>query len=202
MNSYKNDHDKNRVFGIIVAGVGGQGAITIAQLFLGAAWRAGLYTMQSEVHGMSQRGGSVNAQISISKSEVTAPLLLAGAANLLVSMEPLEALRYIPLLSKSATIITSTVPMINMDTYPELDKILSALRKTEGTILVDTNEYSKNLGNKNAGNMILLGIASNYTPIEQDIWHQIIEERFRSKGEKVVAKNIEAFEVGKKLKTN
>ncbi|HLE11714.1 MAG: hypothetical protein A2504_15550 [Bdellovibrionales bacterium RIFOXYD12_FULL_39_22] len=189
----------DKLYGIIVAGVGGQGAITLAQLFLGAAWRSRLHTMQSEVHGMSQRGGSVNAQISISKAEVTAPLLLSGAVDLLISMEPLEALRYVPFLSKNATIITSTEPTINMDNYPDINLILGALREIPGTILVDTAEHAKKLANKNAGNMVLLGVASNYTPIDKTIWHTIIEERFASKGEKVVVKNIEAFDIGKKI---
>ena len=194
------DLTDNKTFGVIVSGVGGQGAITLAQLLLGAAWKAGLYTMQSEVHGMSQRGGSVNAQILMSKSKVTSPLILEGDADLLISMEPLETLRYINMMRFDSTIITSTDPVINMDSYPKKELILNSLSEITNVIKVDTLEHGKTLGFKQAGNMTLLGIASKYLPVDIKIWPVIISERFGHKGSKVIDKNIEAFNYGRNLK--
>ena len=191
---------KNSVFGVIVAGVGGQGAITYAQLILGAAWKSNYYVLQSEVHGMSQRGGSVNAQVIFSKSPVTAPLMLDGAVDMILGIEPLETLRYLPLLSKDAVVISSDEPVVNMSGYPEIEKVLESLKNVEGSILVDTKSNAKQLSNKHAGHMTLLGLASKYMPIEDDIWYEVIKERFTAKGQDTIDKNIEAFKFGKNIK--
>ena len=189
----------NRPFGVIVAGVGGQGAITLAQLVLGAAWKSGFFVHQSEVHGMSQRGGSVNAHILFDKKEVSSPVVMEGAGNLLIGMEPLETLRYLSLLRKDAEVVSSVIPIKNMAEYPDVDKILSELKSVPGVTLVDTDKYSKELSNKKAGNIILLGIASKHMPISKKMWHEVIKERFEGKGEKIIDKNIEAFEFGRKI---
>ena len=185
--------------GIIVAGVGGQGAITLAQLILGAAWKSDYFCLQSEVHGMSQRGGAVNAHIVFDSAPVTSPTIMEGAADVLIGMEPLETLRYIHMVKKDGNVISSTSPLINMSTYPEESQVLSAIKEIDGIHLVDTNESTKTLKNRHAGNVILLGMASKFLPMEQDLWHTIFEERFKAKGEKVIQKNIEAFTHGRNL---
>lgn len=185
---------------IIVAGVGGQGAITLAQLILGAAWRSGYYCMQSEVHGMSQRGGGVSAQIIFDSEPVTSPLVMEGMVDVLVSMEPLEALRYLHLMKKDGVVISSKTPVINMAAYPDEESVFEALDQVSNLTMVDTDAHSKALKNKHAGNIVLLGLASHDLPITTDIWKQIFQERFGAKGEKVVEKNVEAFEVGRNLK--
>lgn len=186
-------------FGVVVAGVGGQGAITIAQMILGAAWMSDLSAMQSEVHGMSQRGGEVSAHILFSKKPVSSPTIEAGNADLLIGMEPLETLRYLHYLKKEAHAVSSSVPLINMDNYPEPEKMLNLLRTTDGVLLLDTDALASELHFAQAGNIALLGAASNFMPLDTDIWEKTIRERFKSKGDKVVDKNVLAFNRGREL---
>ena len=188
----------NKPFNVIVAGVGGQGAITIAQLILGAAWKAKYFVLQSEVHGMSQRGGAVNAQIIFDKSPVTGPIIGDGEGDLLIGIEPLETLRYLSMMSENSHIISSDLPLVNMSAYPDPKDVMNSLKKVNG-IIVDAESCTAKLEYKHATNMCLLGAASNFLPIDASIWNIIITERFRNKGEDVIKKNIEAFEYGKKL---
>lgn len=184
---------------VVVAGVGGQGVVTLSQLIMGAAWKSGYFAIQSEVHGMSQRGGSVNAQILFDKVEVTSPTILEGSSSLLLGMEPLEALRYFNLLSREASVVCSTSPVRNMPIYPNLDMLIGEIKKIDGALLIDTDKISEELGNKGAGNMVLLGAASNKLPFMDEIWHKTIKERFAGKDQLVIDKNIEAFNYGKNL---
>ncbi|MCK5883155.1 MAG: indolepyruvate oxidoreductase subunit beta [Bacteriovoracaceae bacterium] len=188
-----------KVFTIVVAGVGGQGAITVAQLVLGAAWKAGYHTIQSEVHGMSQRGGSVNAQILFSKAPVTSPILLEGSGDVLLGIEPLETLRYLPLMSEDALVASSMTPVINMAGYPDVDQVIAEVKKVEGIITVDTDAVAKELENRHAGNVVLLGVASKKMPFSDEIWEQVFTERFKAKGDAVIQKNLVAFRYGQKL---
>ncbi len=184
---------------VVVAGVGGQGVVTLSQLIMGAAWKSGYFAIQSEVHGMSQRGGSVNAHILFDKVEVSSPTILEGSAILLLGMEPLEALRYFNLLAKDAAVICSTSPVRNMPIYPNVDMLISELNKIENTLLIDTDKVSEELSSKGASNMVLLGAASKRLPFTDEIWHQTIKERFAGKDQSVIDKNIEAFNYGKNL---
>lgn len=189
----------NKAQGVIIAGVGGQGALTIAQLVLGAAWKSKYHVLQSEVHGMSQRGGAVNAHVMFDTEPVTSPIVQEGAAEFFVGMEPLEALRYLPLMSKDGLMFVSMTPVKNLIEYPDLDKILEELRSISGVKLIDTDKYAKELNYKNAGNMILLGALSTHLPFSEEIWKDTIHERFIEKGEKVVEQNMIAFNFGKKI---
>jgi indolepyruvate ferredoxin oxidoreductase, beta subunit len=188
-----------RPYGVIVAGVGGQGTITMAQLILGAAWKSGYFVHQAEVHGMSQRGGSVNAHVLFDTKEVSSPVVMEGSGDLLIGLEPLETLRYLYLLGKNACLISSVVPIKNMTEYPDIDKVLSEFKTVSNVTLVEIDKHSKTLNNRKAGNMILLGIASKHLPVRNDIWEMVIFERFEQKGKDVVHKNIEAFEFGREL---
>ncbi len=188
--------NKQQNFGLIVAGVGGQGAVTIAQLTLGAAWMSGFNVLQSEVHGMSQRGGEVSAHIVFSSSKVTSPTIEEGSANLLIGLEPLESLRHLHYLKKGAPIVSSSSPIINMNNYPDHDLIISTLRSLEKVLIIDSDAISKDLGFSQGGNIALLGAASRLMPITKSIWEQAITERFKSKGEKIVAQNLSAFNFG------
>jgi indolepyruvate ferredoxin oxidoreductase beta subunit len=190
----------NAPFSVVVAGVGGQGVVTLSQLLMGAAWKSGFYTIQSEVHGMSQRGGSVNAQILFDKMPVTSPTILEGSARLLIGMEPLESLRYFHLLARDGAVICSTSPVRNMPIYPNVDMLIAEIKKIEDSLVVDTDKISEELGNKGAGNIVLLGAASKKLPFTDEIWHQAIKERFAGKDQAIIDKNIEAFEYGKNLK--
>ncbi len=188
-----------KVFGVVVAGVGGQGAITVAQLVLGAAWKAGYHTIQSEVHGMSQRGGSVNAQILFSKVPVTSPILMEGTGDVLLGIEPLETLRYLNLMSEDALVASSLNPVINMSQYPDVETVISEVKKVDGVVAIDTEAVAKELENRHAGNVVLLGAASKKMPFSDDIWEQVFTERFKSKGDAVIQKNLDAFRYGQKL---
>ena len=195
----KTENSTEKAHGIVIAGVGGQGALTLAQLVLGAAWRSGYYVLQSEIHGMSQRGGAVNAHIIFDKKPVTSPILTEGSAELLIGLEPLETLRYLSLLTKDAKVVSSKTPIINMGGYPEEEDIFKALEKVSNIDLIDTVASAKELNYRHAGNMALLGVASKSIPIEMDIWEKIIAERFQTKGEKVIEQNIKSFKYGRNL---
>ena len=188
--------------GIIVAGVGGQGAITLAQLILVAAWRCGYCCMQSEVHGMSQRGGAVNAHVVFDDEPVTSPTVMEGDTDILIGMEPLETLRYVHMVKKKGIVISSLVPIKNIVAYPNEEEVLEALRQVPNIALVDTRDNAKRPSDRQAGNMTLLGLASHYMPIDAAVWSDIFKERFTPKGEKVVQTNIEAFEFGRNSRIN
>ena len=184
---------------IIVSGVGGQGAITIAQLILGAAFKDNLYALQSEVHGMSQRGGAVNAHVIVSSMEVFSPVVMAGDGDILISLEPLETLRYLPLLKSGAHVIAAMEPVVNMDNYPEREELMGALARIPGVQLIDTETHSRALNAKKSGNIILLGVAARHMGIASARWREALTERFAGKGEAIITKNIEAFECGYQL---
>jgi len=180
-----------------VAGVGGQGAITIAQLVLGAAWKSGAHVLQSEIHGMSQRGGEVSAHIVFGEGEVTSPTIEEGTANVLLGLEPLECLRYVHFLKSGARVISSTTPIVNMDNYPQEKEVTSALGELDAVTLVDSSALSKELGFVQGGNMALLGMASTHLPIKKQFFEEAISERFQAKGKKIIEKNIKAFNHGR-----
>ncbi len=187
------------VIGVIIAGVGGQGAVTLSQLVITAAWKSNYNAVQSEVHGMSQRGGSVNAQILISKYPVTSPTILEGTASLLIGMEPLETLRYFNLLAPEAKVITSISPVKNMQNYPDIDEIINEIKKNNNSLLLDTLKISQELNNKGAGNIVLLGVASKSLPFTSEIWKETIINRFQDKAKSVIDANLKAFEYGEHL---
>ena len=105
---------------IILAGVGGQGILTIAAVIDLAALKCGLTIRQAEVHGMSQRGGAVQSHLRISDHEIFSDLIAEGSADLILSVEPLEALRYLPFLSPEGRVVTATEPFINLESYPAM----------------------------------------------------------------------------------
>ncbi len=184
---------------IILAGVGGQGILTIAAVIDIAALQSGLTVRQAEVHGMSQRGGAVQSHLRISDREIYSDLIAEGTANLILSVEPLEALRYLPFLASEGRIVTSTEPFINMENYPEMELILAELHCTNRPILVNSLELARKAGNPRTSNMVMLGAASPYTGISQEGLESAISELFRAKGGAIVAMNIEAFRTGEAL---
>ncbi|MBL6989512.1 MAG: 2-oxoacid:acceptor oxidoreductase family protein [Bacteriovoracaceae bacterium] len=189
----------DQAFSVVIGGVGGQGALTIAQLVLGAAWKADYFTIQSEVHGMSQRGGAVNAQVIFDSRPVTSPVVTQGGGDLLIGLEPLEAMRYLGMIKKDGAIFVSKSPIKNMDTYPDESELFAKLSSVENVKLVDTALFAKQLGYSQAGNMILLGLASTKMPFELSLWEDVIAERFKHKGEKIISNNMKAFTLGRNL---
>lgn len=104
---------------IILCGVGGQGILSIATVIGEAATKAGLYLKQAEVHGMSQRGGDVQSNLRLSTETIWSDLIPQGGADVVISMEPMESLRYLPYLAKTGVIVTSCKPFINIPNYPD-----------------------------------------------------------------------------------
>jgi indolepyruvate ferredoxin oxidoreductase beta subunit len=188
-----------RIHGIVLSGVGGQGVLSLAQIVLEALRRSGLHALQSEIHGMSQRGGSVHAQVCFSDLPLTSPIIDEGCADLLIALEPLEALRYVAMLRRNGQLVVSEEPQADMAGYPPLDDVYAALKGVHGCHLVDTEDLARRLGHRQAGGMALLGLASTFLPVSDEIWHAVITQRFEAKGARITEKNLEAFQAGRGL---
>lgn len=182
---------------IILAGVGGQGILSVATILGVAALKIGLNIKQAEVHGMSQRGGDVQSDLRISSSKIHSDLIPSGKADLIVSLEPMEALRYIHRLKADGWIITSTTPFVNIPNYPEMEKIESDLGRVDNVVAFDMDEMAKAIASPRSSNMILLGAASPFIDMPQSEIESAIENVFAAKGESIVKQNIEAFRAGR-----
>jgi indolepyruvate ferredoxin oxidoreductase beta subunit len=183
---------------IILAGVGGQGILSIANVIGQAALKEGLYIKQAEVHGMSQRGGDVQSNLRISDKPVFSDLISVGQADVIIAMEPMEALRYKSFLSPNGWIITSSNPFININGYPEQEKIINELLKHQNLILIDTDKLGKENKMPKAVNMILLGAASKaLRSVSFEKLEQSVRAIFKNKGETIVEMNIKALQIGK-----
>lgn len=181
---------------IILAGVGGQGILTIATILGRAAMQEDLNIKQAEVHGMSQRGGDVQSNLRISSSPIASDLIPTGAADIIVSLEPMEALRYVPSLSTEGWIVTSTAPFNNISDYPEIGVILDELSQWPHTIAFDMEEMAREVANPRASNMVLLGACTPLTGIDADKIEAAIRAVFAAKGDAIVESNIKAFNAG------
>lgn len=184
-------------YDIILAGVGGQGVLSVSGIIAAAAMEEGLAVKQSEVHGMSQRGGAVLANLRMGSGPVASDLVPLGSASMILSMEPLESLRYLQFLSPEGTVVTSTDPMRNIPDYPELDALLRAIRALPHAVLVDGDKVARKAGSARAANMVLVGAASRMLPLKSETLHRCITRRFASKGDSVVALNVRAFNAGR-----
>jgi indolepyruvate ferredoxin oxidoreductase beta subunit len=182
---------------IILAGVGGQGILSIATVIGSAALQQGLYLKQAEVHGMSQRGGDVQSNLRLSSDPIHSDLIPKGGADLIVSLEPMEALRYLPYLSKDGWIITNTAPFVNIPNYPEMDKVMAELGKMPRVVALDVDAIAKDLGSPRGANMVLLGaMAAVLHILEPEKLREGIRRIFGRKGDAVVESNIKAFDAG------
>lgn len=182
---------------IILCGVGGQGILSIATIIGEAATKAGVNLKQAEVHGMSQRGGDVQSNLRLSTEPIYSDLIPEGEADLVISMEPMEALRYMPSLAPKGTIVTSSKPFVNIPDYPDLDAINAELDSVPSVEKLDIETVAKDAGNPRGANMVLLGMAAAYLDIiTPDQLRQAIETIFARKGDDIVAANIKAFDQG------
>lgn len=182
---------------IILAGVGGQGILSIATILGAAALKEDLYIKQAEVHGMSQRGGDVQSNLRISSSAIQSDLIPLRGADLIVSLEPMEVLRYLPYLSDEGWIVTNTVPFVNIPNYPEMEKIEDELNKHKNVVAFDMDALAKEVASLRASNMVLLGAASPFIDIEPEKIEEGIRIIFGPKGEQMVETNIVAFRAGR-----
>lgn len=184
---------------IILCGVGGQGILSIATIIGEAAISEGLYIKQAEVHGMSQRGGDVQSNLRISSEPIHSDLIPLGSADVIISMEPMEALRYLPYLNKEkGWIITSSVPFVNISNYPDMDAVKAEYAGMEHTVAIDIEQLAKDNGVPRSANVILLGAALKAIGLEYDKIENAIRRVFGRKGESVVEANIKALAIGAK----
>ncbi len=182
---------------IVLSGVGGQGILSIAAIVGEACLRQGLYIKQAEVHGMSQRGGDVQSNLRISSEQIYSDLIAKGTADAIISLEPMEALRYIPYLSPKGWIVTSSTPFVNISNYPEMEAVLGELQSLPNVILLDVDFIAREAGSGRATNMVLLGAASVILGIEEDKLEEAIKQVFGRKGERIVEMNVKAFRAGR-----
>jgi len=182
---------------IILAGVGGQGILSIAAIIGYAAVDSGLFLKQAEVHGMSQRGGPVQSHLRIADHEIFSDLIPFGQAQLILSVEPMESLRYLPYLSPNGWLVANTKPFVNIPNYPELDKVMDAIRVLPRNIIIDADELAKEAGSPRAMNMVMLGAASPFIDVDYEKLQAGIQFIFGRKGDKIVAMNLKALEVGR-----
>ena len=184
---------------IILAGVGGQGILTIATIVGYAAVEKGLYLKQSEVHGMSQRGGDVQSHLRISDREIYSDLIPEGKADIIMSVEPMEALRYLSFLSPEGWVIANKTPVVNIVDYPEQEKIWQRLDSLSNAVLLDGDGIARKVASARAMNIVILGAATPHLPLEYDLLEQGIRVIFERKGEKVVEGNIAALRAGREF---
>jgi indolepyruvate ferredoxin oxidoreductase, beta subunit len=182
---------------IIIAGVGGQGILTIAASIGMAALQNNMFLKQSEVHGMSQRGGAVESHLRISDKPIASDLISYGSADLIISVEPMESLRYLPYLSKDGWLITNITPFMNIKNYPEIDKILNAITSIKNHIVLDANAIAKEIKASRSTNIIMLGAASPFICISFDKLEQGITSIFKHKGDEIVHQNILGLRTGR-----
>ncbi|HNP93187.1 MAG TPA: indolepyruvate oxidoreductase subunit beta [Rectinema sp.] len=185
---------------IILCSVGGQGGLSASIIIARAAMAAGFQVKQSEIHGMSQRGGEVLAHLRIADKEIYSPTISKGKADIMFALEPLEALRHLSWISPSNGIIVSaTAPVLNIPDYPDLDTVLAEIRKIARVRLIDAEAIARKSGNVRTANLVLIGAAMDLLPISPDAIEKEIIELFSRKGESVVQANLKAFEAGRAL---
>ena len=185
-------------YDIILAGVGGQGVLSLSAIIAQSAMKSGFDVKQSEVHGMAQRGGAVLANLRISDGIIASDLIARGTAAMLLSMEPLESLRYLDFLSPDGILITSKNSVENIPDYPDLEKLYEQIKTLPDFRLVDSLSLAREAGSTLATNMVMVGAASPSLPIEVDIIEDAIKEVFERKGQDVIDVNLKALHLGRK----
>lgn len=181
---------------IILSGVGGQGILSIAAVIGEAALKEGLYMKQAEVHGMSQRGGDVQSNLRLSDEPIASDLIPKGHADLIISLEPMESLRYLPYLKKEGWLVTNSRPFVNIPNYPEIEKVNAELDKLLHKVVLDVEEIAKEAGSVRAANIVMLGAAAPFIGIEYDKIEAGIRQIFGRKGEDIVNMNLKALKAG------
>ncbi len=185
-------------FDIILAGVGGQGVLSIATIIARAAMIDGLVVRQSEVHGMSQRGGGVQAHMRISDTTITSDLIPSGGADMILAMEPVESLRYLSFLKPEGILVTAAEPFVNITNYPDLETIYAAIRRLRRQRIVKAEALAKDAGSPKSVNMVLIGAALKALPVSAKAVAQSVHDTFARKDPRLVEINMKALELGEK----
>lgn len=181
---------------IILAGVGGQGILSIAAVIGMAAVDSGLYLKQAEVHGMSQRGGAVQSHLRISDNPIASDLIPMGSCDMILSVEPMEALRYLPFLAPEGWVVTSSKAFKNIEDYPDEEELFSEIRKIRNHVILDAASIAGELGSQKVSNMVMLGAASSMLGLDMENLRGALNLLFGRKGEDVVQLNVKALEAG------
>ena len=182
---------------VVLAGVGGQGVLSVAAILADAARREGLQVKQGEIHGMAQRGGAVFASVRLSDAPIDSDLIPRGSADLLLGLEPLEALRYVDYLSTGGTLVTSADPTENIPDYPRLAEVHRLVGEVPGSVMVEAGALAKEAGSPRAANVVMTGAASVFLPLSADTMAECVADGFARKGERIVAINLRALAAGR-----
>lgn len=183
---------------MILAGVGGQGILSIAAALGSAALTNNLYIKQAETHGMSQRGGDVQSHLRISDRPIHSDLIARGKADLILSVEPMEALRYLPYLKQDGYVVTNSTPFVNIPDYPDTEELMHTLEALPHRIIIDADTLAKEkAGNIRAGNFVMLGAASPFIEIPFEYIEEGIRAIFSRKGEAIISMNLKALHAGR-----
>jgi len=182
---------------IILAGVGGQGILSIAATIGTAAISNDLHLKQAEVHGMSQRGGAVQSHLRVSSKPIASDLIPKGACDIVLSVEPMESLRYVEFLKKDGWIIINSTPFINITDYPEAEEVLKRIKKRKNSIILDADKLAKEVGSPRSSNIVALGAATPFIDIPYEALEEAIRQIFKKKGDRVIDANIAALKAGR-----
>lgn len=184
---------------IILCGVGGMGALSSAAIISKAALDMGWYMKQAETHGMSQRGGDVQSHLRLSSEPIASDLIPEGQCDVILSVEPMEALRYLPFLNKNGWIITNENPFVNIPNYPEKEAVLAEINKVPNHIYFDADAVAKEVKNPKGTNMVVLGAASKYLKLDMEKLEGAVRAIFSKKGEAIVEANLAALRAGRAI---
>lgn len=183
-------------YDIVLAGVGGQGVLSMAAIIGRAALAEGLFVKQSEVHGMAQRGGAVQAHLRLSETPIESDLIALGTAHLILSLEPVESLRYLAWLAPTGTLVTAATPFRNIKDYPPIEAVLAKVRSLPHAVIVDAERIADQAGDLQTVNTAMVGAASRLLPLRLDTIEAAVRETFQRKGESIVKANLAAFRDG------
>lgn len=184
---------------IILAGVGGQGILSIATVIGKAALKENLYMKQAEVHGMSQRGGDVQSNLRISDQPIASDLIPTGQCDLIISLEPMEGLRYLPYLNAEGWLVTSETPFVNIPNYPETELLMTEINKLPHKVVLNVDKVAKEVGSARVANIVLLGATIPFLGIAYEKVQDSIREIFQRKGDEIVQLNLKALAAGKEI---
>jgi indolepyruvate ferredoxin oxidoreductase beta subunit len=192
--------DNNRVYNVLIVGVGGQGIILASDVLGKVAAAHGYDVKKNEIHGMAQRGGSVSSHVRFGKT-VYSPIIRMGEADVLLSFEQIETLRYFPFLSEKGKVIVNDQKILppavftGKQEYPP-DVLGRIKEKVSDAVVVNGDEVAKKIGNPRVVNVIFLGVLSKYLDIPVEVWEKVLKESLKPK---LVDINIKAFHEGRSL---
>lgn len=184
---------------IILAGVGGQGILSIAATVGTAAVDNGIYVKQAEVHGMSQRGGDVQSHFRLDSNPIDSDLIPKGSCDIILSVEPMESLRYVEFLSPNGWIITNSTPFVNIPNYPEIEDVIAKIKERKNSIVLDADKIAREVKSPRSSNIVVLGAATPFIDMPMSAFEKAIETIFGRKGEKIVNANIAALRAGRAI---